>query len=84
MAHHKSAIKRIRQNEVRRLRNRYQFKTVRNAIRNFKAIKDKEEAVKEYDRLSSMIDKLAKRGVIHQNNAANRKAGLANFIAHLS
>jgi small subunit ribosomal protein S20 len=84
MAHHKSAIKRIRQNEVRRLRNRYQFKTVRNAIRKFKAIKDKEEAQKELERLSSMIDKLAKRGVIHQNNAAHKKAGLAKHIAHIS
>lgn len=84
MAHHKSALKRIRQNEVRRLRNRYQYKTVRNAIRKFKTIKDKEEALKEYDNLASAIDKLAKRGVIHQNNAANKKSELHRYIAHLS
>lgn len=84
MAHHKSAIKRIRQTEVRKLRNRYQFKTVRNAVRKFKAITNKEEAVKEYDRLASMIDKLAKRNVIHPNNAANKKAGLAKHIEFIS
>ncbi|MBC8343664.1 MAG: 30S ribosomal protein S20 [Bacteroidetes bacterium] len=84
MAHHKSAIKRIRQNGISRLRNRYQFKVVRNSIRKFKTIKEKEEEEKEFDKLSSLIDKLAKRGVIHQNNAANKKASLAKYIAHLS
>ncbi|MFC2114489.1 30S ribosomal protein S20, partial [Bacteroidota bacterium] len=64
--------------------NRYQFKTVRNAIRKFKTLKDKEEASKEFSRLASLIDKLAKRGVIHSNNAANKKSGLARYIAHLS
>lgn len=84
MAHHKSAIKRIRQTETRRLRNKYQFKTVRNAIRKFKGIKDQEEAQKEFDRLASMIDKLAKRKVIHANNAANKKAGLAKHLQVIS
>jgi len=84
MAHHKSALKRIRQTEVKRLRNRYQYKTVRNAIRKFKALKDKEEATKFYNDLASMIDKLAKKGVIHKNNASNKKSDLAKHIALLS
>ena len=49
-------------------------------MRKFKTIKDKEEAAKEYDRLSSMLDKLAKSGVIHKNNAANKKSGLSKHI----
>ena len=84
MAHHKSALKRIRQNEVRRDRNRYQYKTVRNAIRSFKAIKDKKEAEESYSKLISMIDKLAKRGVLHENNASNKKAGLSKHLQMLS
>lgn len=84
MAHHKSALKRIRQNEVRRLRNKYQHKTVRNAIRKFKTLKDKEAAEKEYSRISQLVDKLAKRGVIHKNNAANKKAGLRKHISYIA
>jgi small subunit ribosomal protein S20 len=84
MAHHKSAIKRIRSTEVSRLRNKYQLKTVRNAMRKFKTIKNKEEAAKEYDRLSAMLDKLAKSGVIHKNNAANKKSGLSKHVNLIS
>jgi small subunit ribosomal protein S20 len=84
MAHHKSAIKRIRSTETSRLRNRYQSKTMRNAIRDFKTLKNKDEAIKEYDRLSSMIDKLAKTGVIHKNTAANKKSNLAKHITFIA
>ncbi len=84
MAHHKSAKKRIRQSEVRRLRNRYQYKTVRNAMRKFKALKDIKEAEEQFPKLASMIDKLSKRGVIHSNNAANKKAGLNKHLSLLS
>lgn len=84
MAQHKSAIKRIRSSETSRLRNKYQHKTVRNAIRKFKAIKKKEEAEKEFNKLASMIDKLAKRRVIHQNNASNKKSSLATHIKFIS
>ncbi len=83
MAHHKSAIKRIKQSEARRLQNKYYHKTVRNAVRTFKAIKEKDKAMEEYKKLTSMIDKLAKRKVIHANNAANKKAGLFKHIQHL-
>lgn len=84
MAHHKSALKRIRSSETRRLRNKYQYKTVRNAIRKFKEIKEKEVAEKEYNKLSSLIDKLAKRNVIHDNTASNKKAMLARHIQYIS
>jgi len=84
MAHHASAIKRIRQIAVRRLRNRYQGKTTRNLIRKLRATTDKAEAQELYKVVASKVDKLAKRGVIHKNNASNKKAKLAKFINTLS
>ena len=83
MANHKSAIKRIRQTEKRRLHNRYYAKTTRNAVRKLRATKDKEEAVGLLPRVSSMLDKLAKRNVIHKNKARNLKSKLAKFINKL-
>jgi len=83
MAHHKSALKRVRQNEVRRIRNKYYARTTRNAIRSLRAETNKEEAVKRYPEVASMIDKLAKRNVIHKNKAANLKSKLAIHINKL-
>lgn len=83
MAHHASAIKRIRQTAVRRLRNRYFGKTTRNAIRDLRKITKKSDATKLFSTVASMLDKQAKRGVIHKNNAANKKSKLARFINHL-
>jgi len=80
MAHHASALKRIRQIAVRRLRNRYQAKTSRNLIRDLRATTSKTEAKKLYNMVASKVDKLAKTGVIHKNNASNKKAKLARFI----
>ena len=77
MANHKSALKRIRQTEVKRLNNRYYAKTTRNAIKALRNTTDKEEAAKMYPEVVSMIDKLAKRNVIHKNKAANLKSKLA-------
>jgi len=76
MANHKSALKRIRSNETKRLRNKYQHKTTRNAIRNLRSVEDKAEATKLIPSVFSMIDKLAKRNIIHDNKAANLKSGL--------
>jgi small subunit ribosomal protein S20 len=84
MAHHKSAIKRIRQISVRRLRNRYYSKTTRNAIRALRTVSSKTEATKAYNSVASMLDKLAKRGVIHKNNASNKKSKLAKYINRLA
>ena len=71
MANHKSALKRIRRNEAARLRNRYQHKTARNAVRKLRALENQEEAKVLFPKVVSMIDKLAKRNIIHANKAAN-------------
>ncbi|RAV29913.1 30S ribosomal protein S20 [Sinomicrobium soli] len=84
MAHHKSALKRIRRNEAVRLRNRYQHKTTRNAIKKLRATEDKKEAESLFPSVASMIDKLAKRNIIHNNKAANLKSKLVKHIAALS
>jgi small subunit ribosomal protein S20 len=83
MANHKSAIKRIRSNNAKRLRNKYQHKTVRNAVRNLRATTDKKEASAMFPKVASLIDKLAKRNVIHKNKAANLKSGLAAHVNKL-
>ncbi|NOR73992.1 MAG: 30S ribosomal protein S20 [Draconibacterium sp.] len=77
MAHHKSALKRIRQNEKKRVHNKYYAKTTRNAIKILRETSDKEEAAKLYTGVVSMIDKLAKYNIIHKNKAANLKSKLA-------
>lgn len=80
MANHKSSIKRIRANERKRQANRYYTKTMRNALRDVRAIEDKNEAMQRLATMSSMIDKLAKKGMIHKNKAANLKSGLMKKI----
>ena len=81
MAHHKSAQKRIRQTAKRRLENRYYAKTTRNLIRDLRAEKKPAEAKKALPLVLSSIDKLAKRGYIHQNKAANLKSGLTKRVS---
>ena len=80
MAHHKSAKKRIRSNEKRRVDNRYYAKTMRNALRDFRALEDKSEATEKLPKMMSIIDKLAKRSVIHKNKAANLKSKLSRQV----
>jgi small subunit ribosomal protein S20 len=82
MANHKSSLKRIRSNETKRLRNRYQHKTTRNAIKKLRDA-GKEEAESLYPTVVSMIDKLAKKNIIHDNKAANLKSSLAKHVAAL-
>ena len=81
MANHKSSIKRIRQTETRRLRNRYYAKTARNAVRRLRALNDKAEVVEAYNNVSSMLDRLARKSVISKNKAANLKSKLAKHVA---
>ena len=83
MANHKSSIKRIRQAETKRLRNRYYAKTARNAVRKLRSITVKEDAVALYIKVSSMLDKLAKKNVIHKNKASNLKSKLALHVNKL-
>ncbi|GAA4281171.1 30S ribosomal protein S20 [Gaetbulibacter aestuarii] len=83
MANHKSALKRIRSNEAKRVVNKYQHKTTRNAIKKLREVTDKKEAEKMFPSVVSMIDKLSKKNIIHANKAANLKSGLAQHIASL-
>lgn len=80
MANHKSAIKRVRSNNTKRLRNKYQHKTTRNAIKKMRSLEDKAEAISLFPSVVSMIDKLAKKNVIHSNKASNLKSGLQVLI----
>ncbi len=80
MANHKSAIKRIRSNAAKRLRNRYQAKSTRTAIKNLRKAESKESAVAMLPKVSSMLDKLAKKNIIHKNKAANQKSKLTRFV----
>ena len=83
MANHKSAIKRIRSNEAKHVQNKYHAKTTRNAIRDLKATTTKKEAGEALPKVSAMVDKLAKRNVIHKNKAANIKSKLTKHVANL-
>ena len=80
MANHSATKKDARQAAKRAERNKYYGKTTRNAIRDLKALKEKGEAGKKLVEVSSMIDKLAKRGIIHKNKAANLKSKLTKKI----
>lgn len=84
MANHKSSIKRIRSNDAKRLRNRYQHKTARNAVRNLRGLKSKKEATEMLPRIISMLDKLAKRNIIHKNKSSNLKSKLTKFVSSLT
>lgn len=83
MANHKSALKRIRSNNAKRLRNKYQHKTTRNAVRDLRSIEDKQEAEGKLSSVVSMLDKLAKNNIIHKNKAANLKFKLTKHVASL-
>ena len=76
MANHKSAEKRIRNAKTKRTQNRYQGRTVRNAVKKLRDNEDKESIVKDLPKVVSQIDKLAKKNVIHKNKASNLKSKL--------
>ncbi len=83
MANHRSSIKRIRQTESRRLHNRYFAKTTRNAIKKLRESTDKEAAGDMLKNVSGMVDKLAKKNIIHKNKASNLKSKLAKHVDSL-
>ena len=80
MANHKSSEKRIRQTKVKTLHNKYYAKTMRNAVRKLSATTDKTEATEMLPKVQKMLDKLAKRNIIHKNKAANIKSSLALHV----
>ena len=84
MANHKATKKDVRQAAKRRERNKYYGKTTRNAIRDLRAVKGKKEAGEKMPEVAAMIDKLAKKGVIHRNKAANLKSKLAKKVNALA
>lgn len=84
MATHQSAIKRIRQNEKRRVHNKYYAKSARNAIKKLRNTENTKEAKDLLPKVVSMLDRLAKRNIIHSNKAANIKSKLTRHVNTLS
>lgn len=80
MAYHKSALKRVRSDEPKRLRNKYQHKTARNAVKDLRAATTKKEAEELLPKVTAMLDKLAKTNVIHKKKAGNLKSKLAKHV----
>jgi len=83
MANHQSAKKRIRQNEARRLHNKYYARTARAAVRKLRATSEKEAALELLPKVVAMLDKLAKTNIIHKNKAANLKSSLSVHVNKL-
>jgi small subunit ribosomal protein S20 len=83
MANHKSSIKRIRSNDAKRTENRYYAKTARTAVKALRTATTKKDAEALLPKVSSMLDKLAKKSVIHKNKAGNMKSKLAKKVATL-
>ncbi|QYJ67384.1 30S ribosomal protein S20 [Flavobacterium litorale] len=83
MANHKSALKRIRTSEKKRVLNKYQHKTTRNAIKALRTSTDKNDASQKLSGVIAMIDKLAKKNIIHANKASNLKSKLTKHVATL-
>ncbi len=84
MANHKSTKKRIRSSAKKRELNRYQLKSTRTYMRKLRETTEKNEAQELYNKVASMLDKLAKKNIIHKNNAANKKSKLAKHVNSLS
>ena len=80
MANHKSAIKRVRQSEQSRVLNKYQSKSTRNAIKQLRSTTEKAAAEELYPKVASMLDKLAKKNVVHKNKASNLKSKLTKHV----
>ena len=80
MANHKSALKRIRSNNAKRLRNKYVYKTTRNAVRILRETTDKKEATTMLPKVVAMLDKLAKRNIIHKKKASKLKSKLTRQV----
>ena len=84
MANHKSSEKRIRQDEAKKLNNKYYAKSTRNALKEIRSTTDKTAAAELLPKVSSMLDQLAKKNIIHPNKAANLKSEIAKQVNHLA
>ena len=83
MANHKSSEKRIRQIEVKKENNKYYAKTTRNALKTIRATTNKEEGAVLLPKLTSMLDKLAKKNIIHKKKASNLKSSIVKHVSSL-
>jgi small subunit ribosomal protein S20 len=83
MANHKSSEKRIRQIEARKENNKYYAKTTRNALKTIRATSNKEEAEVLLPKLTSMLDRLAKKNIIHKKKASNLKSSIVKHVSSL-
>jgi small subunit ribosomal protein S20 len=83
MANHKSSEKRIRQTVVKKDSNKYYAKTMRNALKDFRGTTDKKEAEEMRPKVESMLDRLAKKKIIHSKKASNLKSSIANHLGKL-
>jgi len=83
MAYHKSSEKRIRQTAVKNESNKYHAKTMRNALKDIRSTTDKKEAQELLPKMNSMLDKLAKKNIIHSNKASNLKSSLEKHVKNL-
>jgi len=84
LPHHKSAAKRIRQDKKRRARNRAVKSEVKLVVKKVTAVTDSEEGAKILPEVNSVIDKAAKKGVLHWRTAARKKSRLAKQVKSLS
>ena len=84
MANHKSSLKRIRSNNAKRLRNRYQHKSTRTVIKAIRKSTNKAEAGSLIPKIFSMLDKLVKKNIIHRNKAANQKSKLSRLVNEMA
>ncbi len=83
MANHKSSEKRIRQDEAKKVNNKYNARSTRNALKEIRSVTDKTQAAELLPKVSSMLDKLAKKNVIHANKAANLKSEITKQVNSL-
>ncbi len=83
MPQHKSAAKRVRQSERRKLRNRNQRSKMRTLIKRLENEQDKEKALALLNETKAILDRLATKNIIHKNNAANKKSALEKYVQAL-
>lgn len=83
MANHKSALKRIRSNEAKRVRNKYQHTTARTFLKRLRATSDKKEAEELLPKVTGLLDKLSKKNIIHKNKASNLKSSIQKHVTSL-
>jgi len=84
MANHDSSKKRIRQDEKKRVHNKYYHKSMRSALKKFRASEDKEEVTGMVSGLVSLIDKLVKKNIIHKNKGANLKSSVSKKVSEFA